>query len=92
MTVLKRMRKRKIKRQLRKRKRAKNIEEEIGEPKKKRKKGEEKDKKVQATIDQLTEKHGESYMPMQYCVWAEMYISGVQPSVDNPPTSTTLYI
>ena len=70
-----------------KRKRAKNTEEE--EPKKKRKKGEDKDEKVQTTIDQLTGKHGDkSYTPMQYRVWAEMYLGGVHPSLNNPPTST----
>ena len=72
---------------LEKRKRARNIIE-IGEPKKRRK-VKEKDIKVQATIDQLTEKHGDkSYTPMQYCVLAEMYIGGVHTSLDNPPTST----
>ena len=73
-----------------KRKRAKKVdEEEVGEPIKKRKKGEDKDKKVQTTIDQLTGKHGDkSYTPMQYRVWAEMYLGGVHPSLDTPPTST----
>jgi hypothetical protein len=72
-----------------KRKRASKIEEEeVGEPAKKRKKGEDKDKKVQTTISQLTGKHDKSYTPMQYRVWAEMYLGGVHPSLDTPPTST----
>ena len=55
----------------------------------KEKKGEDKDKKVQATIDQLTAKHGDkTYTPMQYRVWAEVYLGGVHPSLDSPPTST----
>ena len=82
--------KRRSKRQLRRKgKGQKKVdEEEVGEPIKKRKKGEDKDKKVQ-TIDQLTGKHGDkSYTPMQYRVWAEMYLGGVHPSLDTPPTST----
>ena len=55
----------------------------------KEKKGEDKDKKVQATIDQLTAKHGDkTYTPMQYRVWAEVYLGGVHPSLDSAPTST----
>ena len=74
----------------RKRKRAKKIdEEEDSEIRKKRKKGEDKDKKVQTTIDQLTGNHGEkTYTPMQYHVWAEMYLGGVHPSLNTAPTST----
>ena len=76
----------------RKRKRPeKTDEEEDGETRKKRKKDEDKDKKVQTTIDQLTANiaHNKAYAPMQYRVWAEMYLGGVHPSLDSAPTSTT---
>lgn len=72
----------------RKRKRAKKIDEGDGEIRKKRKKGEDKDKRVQSTIDQLTTKHDKTYTPMQYRVWAEMYLGGVHSSLDTAPTST----
>ena len=40
----------------------------------KRSKIEEKDENVNATIATLSEKHGNSYTPMQYRVWAEMHL------------------
>lgn len=72
----------------RRRKRAKSDEED-GQIRKKRKKNEDKDKKVQATIDLLNENHGDkAYTPMQYRVWTEMHLGGVHPSFDTPPTSS----
>ena len=56
---------RKMKRSKKKRKRAKKVDEEVGEPIKKRKKGEDKHKKVQTTIDQFAGKHRDkSYTPI----------------------------
>ena len=45
---------------------------------------------MQTTIDQLTANiaHNKAYTPMQYRVWAEMYLGGVHPSLDSAPTST----
>ena len=64
-------------------------DDEIGETRKKNIKGEDRDKKVQATISLLTEKHGDkSYTPMQYRVWTEMYLGGVHPTLDTPPTTS----
>lgn len=56
---------------------------------KKRKRNEEKEDKVEATIKELKAKNGDSaYTPMQYRVWAEMIIGGVHTSIDYAPTST----
>ena len=56
----------------------------------KEKKDEDKDKKkMQTRIDQLTAQHGDkTYTPMQYGMWAEMYLGGVHPGLDSAPTST----
>lgn len=46
---------------------------------------------MQAMIDHLTEKHGDktyTYTPMQYRVWKEMYLGGIHPSLDTPPTTS----
>ena len=43
---------------------------------------------MKATIATLSEKHGNSYTPMQYRVWAEMHLGGVHPSLDTSPTTT----
>ena len=75
-------------REVKKKRKRVRCDDEIGETRKK-KKGEDKDKKVQATISLLTEKHGDkSYTPMQYRVWTEMYLGGVHPTLDTPPTTT----
>ena len=58
----------------------------------KRKKADDRDKKVQNMIDLLSEKHGDkSYTPMQYRVWSEMHTGGVHSSLDSPPTSTMFH-
>lgn len=79
-------------------KRARNEDEssedevEVGKAVKKRKRDEEKDDKVEATIKQLKINNGDnSYTPMQYRVWAEMVIGGVHTSIDCAPT-TTMFI
>ena len=56
---------------------------------KKRKKDEEKEDRVEATIKNLKEKNGVStYTQMQYRIWAEMIIGGVHADVSHAPTST----
>ncbi len=55
---------------------------------KKRKKDDDREDKVGATIKQLKKQHGDcAYTPMQYRVWAEMIVGGVHASTDNSPTS-----
>ena len=63
-------------------------EEEIGKAKRK-KKGVEREERVEMILKELKQRHGESaYTPMQYRVWAEMSVGGVHISTETPPTTT----
>ena len=56
-------------------------------------KKEDRGDKVQRCIEELKEKHGEpTYIPMQYCIWAELLSGGViaVPLKQNPPTQLFL--
>lgn len=62
-------------------------EEEIGKAKRK-KKGVEREERVEMILKELKQRHGESaYTPMQYRVWAEMSVGGVHISTETPPTT-----
>lgn len=75
-----------------KKRKKKSRNDDVEDNRKKRKKADERDKKVQDTIDLLSEKHGDkTYTPMQYRVWSEMHIGGVHSSLDNPPNSTMFH-
>ena len=50
---------------------------------------EEREEKVQNTIDQLKEKHGSTYTPMQMRIWSEMIVGGIHATLDDPPVSST---
>ena len=54
--------------------------------KKKRTRYEEKAERIEDTVDQLKEKHGNQYTLVQYRIWAETMESGQHSSVENPPT------
>ena len=56
-------------------------------PKRKRVSAEEREDRVQSTIDKLKEKHGPEFTPMQFRIWSEMIVGGIHSSIDNPPTS-----
>ena len=45
----------------------------------------ERKAKIQATANQLKEKHGDKYNMVQYNFWAETLENGRQKSWDNPP-------
>lgn len=49
---------------------------------------EEREEEVQNTIDQLKEKHGSTYTPMQVRIWSEMVVGGIHSSLDDPPVSS----
>ena len=49
---------------------------------------EEREEEVQNTIDQLKEKHGSTYTPMQVQIWSEMVVGGIHSSLDDPPVSS----
>ena len=70
----------------------KSRNDDFEDNRKKQKKADDRDKKVQDTIDLLSEKHGDkSYTPMQYRVWSEMHTGGVHSSLDSPPNSTMFH-
>ena len=55
--------------------------------KKKRKTAsEDKDSRVDDTVDKLREKHGTKWSTIQYRVWAETMVGGRHTSYDRPPT------
>ena len=69
-----------------KKRKKKSRNDDFEDNRKKRKKADDRDKKVQDTIDLLSEKHGEkSYTPMQYRVWSEMHTGGVHSSLPIQP-------
>jgi len=60
--------------------------ESKGKSKKKRKSAlEERKEHVEDVKSELREKHGDSYTPLQYTLWAEMICVGTHKSLDNPP-------
>jgi len=60
--------------------------ESKGKSKKKRKSAlEERKEHVEEVKSELREKHGDSYTPLQYTLWAEMVCVGTHKSLDNPP-------
>ena len=46
---------------------------------------EERKERVEEVKSELREKHGDSYTPLQYTLWAEMVGVGTHKSLDNPP-------
>ena len=63
-------------------------EDEMWPAAKKRNKDEEKYEKIESMIKKLKVKHGDdTYLPMQYRIWAEMILGGMG-KMDNIPTST----
>ena len=58
--------------------------------KKKRKVDSDTEDRVRATIKELKECHANAgYTVMQFRIWAEMFVGGVHPSLDEAPKSTT---
>ena len=59
-------------------------------PKSKKKKTlqEEREERVQSTIEKLKEKHGSCFTPMQVRIWSEMINGGLHSSFEEPPTSS----
>ena len=65
------------------------VVKETGKKKsKKRKKDTTKEDEVQDVLEALKAKHGKSYTPMQFRIWAEMIVGGVHISQDEPPSTT----
>ena len=65
--------------------------EECRRPKKKKKKAksrEDKENKVQYTVDHLKEQHGSKFTSMQLRIWAEMITGGMYTSKESPPNTT----
>lgn len=74
-----------------KRKQSESSDSEIPSAKKLKKKrlsSEEREEHVMDTIEELKEKHGSSYTPMQFRIWSEMMVGGIHSSLDEPPSST----
>lgn len=49
---------------------------------------EEREGRVQDTIQTLKDKHSGNFTPMQIRIWAEMIVGELHSSLENPPTST----
>ena len=47
--------------------------------------------KYRRTVDNLKETHSSHYTPMQLRIWAEMIVSGVHSSIEDPP-NTTMFV
>ena len=62
-------------------------EEDFHRKRKKKKKGaqEERNDRVDELVDELRDKHGESFSNLQYRVWAETVLGGHHKSLDKPP-------
>ena len=56
-----------------------------GKPPQKKSALEERKERVEEVKSELREKHGDSYTPLQYTLWAEMVGVGTHKSLDNPP-------
>ena len=44
--------------------------------------------KVLSTIEELTEKQGTLFTPMQFRIWSESVVGGIHSSLEEPPTSS----
>ena len=58
----------------------------------KRSKREDREDKVQRCVEELKEKHGQSYTSMQYRIWAELLSGGVYNSTFEAPTHSTMFV
>ncbi len=47
-----------------------------------------REERVQGLMEELKEKHGATFTPMQYRIWCEMFVGGIYSSVDEPPSSS----
>ena len=57
--------------------------------KKKQRKESETEERVKEAIEELKQCHTKSgYTAMQFIIWAEMFVGGVHPSLNEPPKST----
>ena len=56
-----------------------------------KKKQADREDKVQETVDNLKETHSSRYTPMQLRIWAEMIVSGMHSSIEDPP-NTTMFV
>ena len=66
-------------------------EAQVKSQKKKKKRSsaqEDREEKVQTTIEQLKEKHGTLYTPMQLRIWSESILGGTHSSLEEAPTSS----
>ena len=57
-------------------------------PASKKRKTEDKDERVQTTIEKLRERHSSMFTPIQIRIWSEMIVGGLHVSLDEPPTSS----
>ena len=57
-------------------------------PKKRKKKEDDREEKVEKLVEGLKAKHGTTYTPIQFRIWAEMIAGGVHISQDEPPHTT----
>lgn len=55
---------------------------------KKRSSQEDREERVQTTIENLQKKHGSNFTQMQIRIWSELIIGGLHSSLDDPPTSS----
>ena len=74
--VLKVMRKRRFKQTLRRKKKKKSSAQE------------DREEKVHTTMEQLKEKHGTVYTPIQLRIWSESIVGGIHSSLEEAPTSS----
>ena len=58
---------------------------------KSKKKRVEMDEKVQEKVDTLNGKHGPKFTFMQIRIWAELLVSGLYNSLDNPPCKNSMF-
>ena len=77
----------------RKRKHIISEDEDSGEdrPKSKKKHQDSNDEKVQETADELKTKHGSKYFFMQICIWAELIVSRLYASLNDPPHNNSMF-
>ncbi len=62
-------------------------ETEVSKPTKKSRK-DDKEERVTKVLDQLKEKHGNTFTNFQLRIWSEMFIGGIYDSLENPPKTT----
>lgn len=61
---------------------------QMSKSKKKKTSQENREERVQCTIEDLKEKHGSDFTPMQVRIWSEMISGGLHSSLDEPPISS----